>query len=482
MRVIYFDIDTLRPDHLGCYGYHRNTSPNIDWIASQGARMEECFTPDAPCLPSRSSLFQGRFGIKHGAIGHGGTAADLRREGQPRAFKTDRDLRAWPAVMRETGLRTVSISPFAERHSAWHFYQGFSEMYNPGKSGQERADEVTPIALDWIERNAEEDDWFLHINMWDPHTPYRTPEEFGNPFQEEPVGDWITEEKISRDYNSYGPHSARDVHGWGGPPPIEGLPEEIASLADYKRWIDGYDTGIRYADEHVGKVMNALEEKGLLEDTIIIVSSDHGENQGELNVYGDHQTADYITNRVPLIIRWPGKIRSGLVDECFHYNFDMAATFLDLLGGEIPSGWDGRSFASSLKGGDPEGRDYLVVSQGAWSCQRAVRFDSYILVRTYHDGFKDFPEVMLFDVEEDPHELEDLSDRKPDAVRKGLGLLELWHGKTMEESRYPTDPMWQVMKEGGPFHVRGNLKSYCERLRETGREEAAEKLQREFGD
>jgi choline-sulfatase len=73
-----------------------------------------------------------------------------------------------------------------------------------------------------------------------------------------------------------------------------------------KQWIDGYDTGIRYADEHAGRLLAALEQQGVLDDTIIIVSSDHGENQGELNVWGDHQTADAITCRIPLIIRWPG--------------------------------------------------------------------------------------------------------------------------------------------------------------------------------
>ena len=66
MRILYIDIDTLRPDHLGCYGYHRDTSTNIDRIAAQGARFENCYAPDAPCLPSRSALWSGRFGYHTG--------------------------------------------------------------------------------------------------------------------------------------------------------------------------------------------------------------------------------------------------------------------------------------------------------------------------------------------------------------------------------------------------------------------------------
>ena len=70
MRILFIDIDTLRPDHLGCYGYHRNTSPNIDRLARTGVRFENCYVSDAPCLPSRSGLWSGRTGFHNGAINH----------------------------------------------------------------------------------------------------------------------------------------------------------------------------------------------------------------------------------------------------------------------------------------------------------------------------------------------------------------------------------------------------------------------------
>ncbi|MGH2356062.1 MAG: sulfatase-like hydrolase/transferase [Chloroflexota bacterium] len=70
--------------------------------------------------------------------------------------------------------------------------------------------------------------------------------------------------------------------------------------------MDGYDVGIRYVDDHVGQVLATLDDLGVLDETAIIFSADHGENQGELNVYGDHQTADRCTSNVPLIVRWPG--------------------------------------------------------------------------------------------------------------------------------------------------------------------------------
>ncbi len=482
MRILYIDCDTLRPDHLGCYGYHRNTSPNIDRIAAEGVRFENCYASDAPCLPSRSALFTGRFGIHTGVVGHGGTAADPYLEGAPRGFRQSRERASWMDTLREAGFYTVSVSPFAERHSAWWFCRGFSEMYNPGKGGLERADEVAPLALDWLRRHGQEDNWFLQVNMWDPHTPYRTPLEYGNPFEGEPIAEWITEDKIRADYASYGPHSAQDPAEMG-PNNTQAwprLPETIANLDDYRRWIDGYDTGIRYMDDHIGLLLDALDEQGVLEETVIIVSSDHGENQGELNVYGDHQTADHITSRIPLIIRWPG-LPGGRVDRGLHYNLDLPPTLSDMLGARTPADWDGQSFAATLQSGEPAGRDYLVVSQCAWSCQRSVRFGPWMLLRTYHDGHKDLPPVLLFNVEEDPHELVDLADKLPEVRDRGLALLEAWHAEMMATADGDVDPLWTVIREGGPFHTRGALEAYCERLRASGRAHHAEALMKRHG-
>jgi len=480
VRILYLDLDTLRADHLGCYGYHRNTSPNIDALAARGIRFENYYVSDAPCLPSRAALFNGRFGIHTGVVGHGGTAADPYIEGPERLFRTSAYRTAWMSMLRNAGLRTVSVSPFAERHSAWWFYTSFKEMINTGKGGLEIADEITPHALDWLRRNAKQDNWFLQVNYWDPHGPYRTPEEYGNPFENEPPPDWLTEEIIQEHRASYGPHSAREPLHFDEPKdyPWPRVPTTIGSLSDWKRWIDGYDVGIRYMDDHIGRILDLLADEGVLDDTVVIVSSDHGENQGELNVYGDHQTADHITSRVPLIVRWPG-MKSGIVDRELHYNLDLPPTTAELLGQEIPGIWDGRSFASTIRNGKPSGRDYLVVSQCAWSCQRAVRFGPWIMIRTYHDGFKNFPPIMLFNVEDDPHEVNNLADQRPEVVNQALAMLDEWHAEMMKSSDSGVDPLWTVVHEGGPFHVRGALENYCRRLRATGRAHHAEKLEKQ---
>ncbi|KKK45473.1 MAG: Arylsulfatase [Candidatus Lokiarchaeum sp. GC14_75] len=474
MRILYIDIDTLRPDHLGCYGYHRNTSPHIDKIAEEGTIFTECYVSDAPCLPSRAALFTGRFGIHSGIVGHGGTTADLKLTGEIRGFQ-DQYLRYnWISMLRRAKLYPVSISPFAERHSAFWFYSGWKEMYNTGFRGNERADQVFPFVEKWLKDNKQKDNWFLHVNFWDPHTPYRTPMEFGNSFENEPAPPWLTQEVIDKQRKSYGPHSACEPMGFTLQESPEGLPrlkrfKEIRDLDDFKLWVDGYDVGIRYIDDYIGKVVEILKDFGIFEDTLIIISSDHGENQGELNIYGDHATACHVTNRVPLIIKWPQK-NWGNEYNSLIYQSDMAATLIDGFELTVPEFWDGKSFLNSLDTNIQFGREFLVISQNAWSCQRGVRFNNWTLINTYHTCLKDFPKTMLFDYEKDYHMLKNIADERPEIVEKGVELLETWHKNMIPDNSSKIDPMETVLKEGGPFHTRGILDYYLNRLKKSGRE------------
>ncbi len=481
MRILHFDVDTTRPDHLGCYGYHRNTSPNMDRVAAAGVRFEQCYVPDAPCLPSRAALFMGRFGIHTGVVNHGGLNADPYPYGMRREFRTQKDDLHFPAVMSQAGYRTVSVSPFADRHSAWWFYAGFREMHDTGGCGGEIADDVVPIALDWLGANGQEDNWYLHVNVWDPHTPYRTPEEYGYPFADIPGSDWLTDETIARHRASYGPNSASEVRNYwdltDSPYPRE--PKQMLSTADFKQWIDAYDVGIHYADMWFGRLMERLEELGIAEETAILISSDHGENQGELNIYGDHHTADTITSRVPCILKWPGL--EARVEEGLHYQGDVAATILGLLGLEVPANWDFVSFAPSLQAGGASGREHLVVSQCAWTCQRSVICDNWLMMRTYETGLKAFPSVMLFDTHADPHLEHNLSEDRPEVVAALQKKLDAWHADMMATSDTGVDPMETVIAEGGPYHTRTAHEPYVRRLRATGRDRHADFLEAHGG-
>lgn len=502
MRILYIDCDSLRPDHLGCYGYERETSPNIDRIAEDGRVFTNFYASDAPCLPSRTAFYTGRFGYHTGVINHGGRNADPRRHGGVRESRYPRKYRTLATILKEEGLKTAMVSPFPARHDGWQVVEGFVETYDTGGGGGETADDVYPFARDWLADNAADDDWFLHVNFWDPHTSHRTPEEYGYPFADEPAPDWLTEEIIAEQYEESGAHSARDLRGWGTRVwEMSRMPTEIADRDDFKRFVDGYDVGVNYMDHYIGNLFDLLREEDVFEDTLVILSGDHGENLGELNVYGDHQTADDKTCRLPLVVSGPG-VESGTDDE-FRYNVDLTATIADLAGADVPAGWDGETFARAVTEGDAAvaggdgpaaGREYLVLTQGTWAVQRGVRWGDYLLLRTYHDAFKsDLEEVLLFDLAEDPHETTDLSAERPAVVDAGLAKLQRWIDErareTVEDERGGNpaspdaliDPIWEVLGGKGPYYTWDKLEMYTDHLESTGRADKAELLRDRHG-
>ncbi|MBB6429115.1 sulfatase [Algisphaera agarilytica] len=492
MRILYIDLDALNPSHLGCYGYHRATSPTVDQIAQGGIVFNNVYCSDAPCLPSRTAFYQSRFGIKTGVVGHGGTAADPKRQGVSRNFRSDLEEDSFPRQLQKLGYHTAMISPFGQRHAAHHFYAGFHEIYNTGQGGGESVARVQPVVERWLQDQQGEDNWYLHLNYWDIHTPYRTPLDYGNPFKDTPLADWYTDEVIAEHVKRGGPHSAQDLDMYqdADSASFPRMPVRILDWSSLEQWIDGYDVAIRYVDDALAKICELLKKQGVYEDTAIIISADHGENQGDLGIYGEHGTADHGTCHIPFIVKWPGA-RSGVCREALHYHLDWAPTCLDLLDADssnlkAPEAWDGQSFATSIVGDCDRGRNELVLSQCAHVCQRSVRFNygkyQWLYMRTYHDGFHPFSKHMLFDLAQDPHEQRDVARLYPQVLKEATWRLLNWHDEAMASNVSAgsdvTDPMYTVLHEGGPFHARAyeggrrtdSFSGYLERLRQSGRE------------
>ncbi len=489
MRILYLDIDTLRPDHLGCYGYHRSTSPTIDRIASEGIRFNNFYTSDAPCLPSRSAMMSGRFGIHTGAINHGGSTADFRLQGKSREMRSALSLSSFPATLKQAGLYTAYIGGFGERHSIYSFYAGFREICDTGLGGGERAELIHSMALEWIRKKGHDDNWYLHLHYWDPHTPYRSPPGF-QPFTGEPMIGLYSEDFIREQRKLGGPHTLQDINMYDNMRLKEypRQPGEVRNMTEMRELIDGYDSGIRYVDNAIAALAAEFQQMKIWDDMVVIVSSDHGENFGELGLYAEHGTADVATCRIPLILRWPGKTRPNSEHDGFWYNIDLLPTFADLLGVPSQNIWDGMSFAGVLRSEEANattGRDELIISQNAHVCQRSVRFcrdgSSWLYIYTYHDGWHPhFGEEMLFDMEKDPFEQNDLAQSHPELCHEGAHRLHRWHTQMLHSrpEGYTGDPMWLVMEEGGPEHARGHLPKYLKRLKESGRSDKAEILRR----
>ncbi len=173
MRIIYVDVDSLRPDHLRCYGYHRGTTPHLDELAARSVVFDRYYCSDSPCVPSRAALSSGQFGIRNGVVGHFGEAGRFRLES---GHDADPVRPLLGQRLEQHGYRTASVSMFAERHRAYWFCGNFREnLRASADTNNEPAHDVNRVALDWLRRNHEDENWLLHLNYWEPHTDYVQP-------------------------------------------------------------------------------------------------------------------------------------------------------------------------------------------------------------------------------------------------------------------------------------------------------------------
>lgn len=488
-NILYIDIDTMSPNHMSCYGYNRDTTPNLTELINQGtcAVFENMYTSDAPCLPSRTSLTTGQFGIKHGVTNHGGKFSDLRNECAGRSFMRSLEFDSLFGVLKRAGKRTVSISSFSSRHSAWHFNAGFNEVYCYGDSAVQQAPEIHQVTEKWFEDNANSDNWFLHYHLWDPHTPYRAPEDYHPSFLDDDFDYFVNEKMLNQHKQCIGPHTATSLNMYESVnnSGFKRALGTINDMNDLKTVVDGYDVGIHYADYHIGKLINTLKEKGMYEDTVIIITADHGENIGELGVYSEHGTADIATCRIPFIVNVPGSNFTNVKFDKLHYNVDILPTIAELydikpqieeimaggkgISAEIETDgvlpkkpiWDGKSFLDSFKTRIDTGRDYLVLSQMSHVLQRSIVFDKYIYIQTFHSGYHlHFDREMLFDLTADFHEQNNIAKEYPEIVIKAKAILFDWTNEQMAnlEFGHCDDPLWYIYHNEGPYHAKNSHK------------------------
>lgn len=493
MRLLIVDIDSLRPDHLGCYGYDRTTSPNVDRIAETGTRFSHCFVSDSPCLPSRTALATCRFGAKNGVVTHHGTGQWLRmydRPGTAGGPPNDRPLTF--QHLSEHGVRTATITSFGKRHAAYHFTASFRESIQPtAETGREQADEVAGVAADWLSQNAAADDWLLHVNFWDVHHPYQNidaqvdevrssgsraswPDEAALDDQKGMTGVrcgdlWPTPSDLERDG-----HRTDGFTDWP-------MPERFTDRSAVDTLVDGYDAAIRKVDTAIGRLLEALEAAGVRDETAIVITGDHGEALGEHGIYAEHALAHPPCQRVPMIVSWPGVTEEPRTVDEFVYQFDLAPTICELAGVPIPAGWDGKSFGPGLTGDDFDSRETLVCSHGIYMYSRAVYHDNRMYARIYHPGVFSHPGLynasdvpgsgleLLHDLEADPYMTENLVENRPNVADDLRSRLDS-HVATWAESRDAAglDPLVEMAVDDGPF-LYVDPEALAESYREQGR-------------
>ena len=468
MRVLLVDVDSLRPDHLGCYGYGRDTSPTIDRVAADGVRFEQCYVSDSPCLPSRTALATCRFGIDTGVVTHFGEGQWYDNPGSGHDLDDDRKMSF--THLAHNGVRTASISSFAERHMAYHFSGAFQESIQPtaetGLLAVEDAADVTDAATTWLDGHVADEDWLLHVNYWDVHHPYLGIDEYVDEVRDSgPAPEFPTQADIDDQQGMVGPRTA-DL--WPNPSERGAdwyeekygewpFPDRVQERADAEQFVDGYDAAIRKVDDEVATLLDYLDDAGVLDETAVVVTGDHGEALGEHGIYAEHAMPHRPCQRVPLVVSWPDITddAAGQAVEEYVYQFDLMPTICDQYDVDTPDGWAAESFTDALSDPDGfEGREFVVSGHGIYTFGRALYEDDWLYVRLLHPGVFSLPGQyndpdlphdgleLLYDLDEDPNMTDNrIADdaRRADEMRSRLDAWLVEHVSTGWRDQQPVE-------------------------------------------
>ncbi len=375
-NVVLITIDTLRADHLGCYGYKQIKTPNIDALAADGVRFERAFAVVPVTLPSHSSMLTGTYPMLSGMHDFSGNKLSPL---QP----------TLATVLKQAGYQTGAVIGAAVLDSRFGLNQGFDFYYDHfefSRLDEANLDEmerpgnvVADVALNWLEK-----DWlaknalaknpqkkfFLWMHLYDPHFPYHPPEPYSREYAAQP-----------------------------------------------------YDGEIAFADEQVGRLLRFLKEKGIYQNTVIVLCGDHGESLGE---HGEKTHGFFIYNatmHVPLIIRLPEQLPGQLPEKTVARTLadpvslvDLMPTVLSAIGLQVPSQVQGRSLLPEIRP-DPSapevqanrertlyGETFLPRIHFNWSELRASENTKY--------HFIDAPRPELYDLAKDPGEVNNLFAEK----------------------------------------------------------------------
>jgi len=357
LNLLVVTLDTTRADRMGAYGRPTaSATPVFDRLAGEGVLFEQAMTSAPLTLPAHATMFTGHFPPQHGVRDNGG-------------FFLDPSATTLAERLRSRGYRTGAFVGAFVLDSKWGLDQGFehyADDFDLSKvkalslgSVQRRANEVVDLALPWLE-SVRAEPFFAWLHFYDAHAPYDAPEPFGSQYRGQP-----------------------------------------------------YNGEVAFADAQLGRVVTFLEQRGLLDTTVIVVLADHGESLGE-HEEGTHGFFVYETaTHVPFLIRAPfeatrGKRVPGLVRTA-----DLAPTVLDLLGttaaaGEAPA--PGKSLvpvmtgATADLGAEAYAEAMYPLHHYGWSALRAVRLGQYKLI--------DAPRPELFDLAVDPGETTNLFESR----------------------------------------------------------------------
>lgn len=419
-NVLLITVDTLRADHLGCYGYHRDTSPNIDKLASEGTLFENFFCAGIPTQPSYTTLYTGQHPITHGVVAHGGKA------------QLERDAPFMPQSFLGDGYTTCAVDNMVLERS-W-FIRGYEFYINPGVRRPlilgVTCEELNHRVIPWLKMHHEEP-FFLMLHYWDPHWPLDPPAHLRDLYYE---GNPTNPDNHSLDEWWQHPLGSMARDTWAR------RPEGPITDAEYIEAL--YDQEIRHLDEGVGELLATIDELGLRDNTLVAFVADHGESMTEHNIYFEHHGLYDSVIHVPFILRLPGKVQAGARRPNIFQMHDVAPTLLEATGVEIPDEMDGISAWDLATGASDEGgREYAISVECTWQAKWSLRSDRHKLILARQPDMYGNPPRELYDLQTDPGEERNLADEEPELAANLEAELEGWISRRLEELGKPQDPI-----------------------------------------
>ncbi len=320
-NLVLILIDTLRQDRTSAYGYEVNTTPFLRRLASEGALLDG-YSPTSWTRPATASLLTGLHPLRHQSI----TATDVLPS----------EVDTLPEILKRSGYNTIAVSANLHITKQWGFDQGFDVFLDMGeltKNPKSTAHDVNQFLENFLDRI--EPPFFLYVHYIDPHAPYAPPTD-GNG---DPLGPLL---------EKYSPVQPEQLEGGA-------FARHRRSLEFVRAASDLYDGEIRFVDEHVANLMGSLETRGLMQETLTIVTADHGEEFEEHGRMSHGQSLFQEVVRVPFVVHGPGIARGARIEGRANL-LDIVPTVVDLL--EIsPTGTSaavsGVNIADSLRSGAP---------------------------------------------------------------------------------------------------------------------------------
>src|SRR5919202_974210 len=418
-NLLVMAVDTLRADHLSCYGYQRLTSPHLDRLAARGVLFERCYAPNIPTTPAYSSMLTGM------------DVMTTRMVALQPSEPLPAHLRTLPEVLKERGYVSACVGFKGEQQEAR--YRGFDRYLDfrswmsweerPGDKAGQLNEQVLPLLDEFA---AGDQPFFLFLRHMDPHAPYLPPAPFDRLFytgKETDPAHLCTDHSMQPVFD-FAPF-AEFFKSWMPP-----------GVTDARYVVAQYDGAIAYMDTCIQQLFTRLEELGVADDTIVVLTGDHGESLYEHECWFDPHGLYESNLHVPLIIRAPGAVPDGVRVPGYVTHYDLMPTVLDLLGEHElvrELRMDGSTALALLRGERETNYSELYLTECTWMRKRGWRTHEWKLIEALEPDFHGKPALELYNLLDDPAEQQNLAEREPEMVRFLRDRMQAWVDRRVKE-------------------------------------------------